>query len=235
MGFAPCIAEPDIWLRPNNNVYEYTGVYVDDLATVAKEPQVIIDMLINQHKFKLKDTSPMLFHLRCDYTRDDHGVMCISPTKYIGKVIDSYKKNFGPSPVSNIPLPIEKGDHPEMDTSELLDTAGIERYWLLIGLLQWAVSLGHMDISTAVMTISLFIAATREGHLYRVKRVVGYMSKMPHSFIFIGAAEPDFSSYGIPHYDWMSTVYGDCHEDIPRTRHRQWGSLYLPAIMWTQT
>jgi hypothetical protein len=44
----------------------------------------------------------------------------------------------------------------EMDTSELLDQEGMERYQSLIGSLQWAVSLGHMDIATAVMTMSSF-------------------------------------------------------------------------------
>jgi hypothetical protein len=32
LGFQPCIAEPDIWLRPAQDCYEYIGVYVDDLA-----------------------------------------------------------------------------------------------------------------------------------------------------------------------------------------------------------
>jgi hypothetical protein len=108
MGFTPCIAEPDIWLLPNNDVYEYIGVYVDDLAIVAKEPQIVIDKLIDQHKFKLKGTGPMSFHLGCDYARDEHGVMCISPTKYIGKVEDLYKQMFGSSPASNVLSPIER-------------------------------------------------------------------------------------------------------------------------------
>ena len=34
MGFTPCVAEPDIWLRPNEELdcYEYVACYVDDLA-----------------------------------------------------------------------------------------------------------------------------------------------------------------------------------------------------------
>jgi hypothetical protein len=229
MGFTPCIAEPDVWLRPKSDVYEYIGVYVDDLAIVTKEPQVIIDKLVNQHTFKLKGTGPMSFHLGCDYARDEHGVMCISPTKYICKVVDSYKQMFGTSPPSNILSPIEKGDHPEMDTSELLDAEGIERYQSLIGSLQWAVSLGCMDISTAVMTMSSFRAAPREGHLERVKHIVGYMSKMRHGTIRVRTAEPDFLSYGMPHYDWMSTVYGDCHKDIPNDAPPPLGKYVLTS------
>jgi hypothetical protein len=98
----------------------------------------------------------MTFHLGCDYTRDEHSMLCILPTKYIHKVIDAYKQMFGCSPPQNSLSPLEKGDHPEMDTSELLDQEGIARYQSLIGSLQWAVSLGRMDIATAVMTMLSF-------------------------------------------------------------------------------
>jgi hypothetical protein len=92
------VAEPDIWLRANHNVYEYIGVYVDDLAILAKDPQSITEKLTNHYKFKLKGTGPMTFHLGCDYTWDEHSVLCISPTKYIHKVIDAYNQMFGCSP-----------------------------------------------------------------------------------------------------------------------------------------
>jgi len=34
MGFTPSKAEPDIWMRQNGDIYEYIGVYIDDLAIV---------------------------------------------------------------------------------------------------------------------------------------------------------------------------------------------------------
>jgi hypothetical protein len=38
-GFFPCKAEPDIWMRPRNGVYEYIAVYVDDLAIAMADLQ----------------------------------------------------------------------------------------------------------------------------------------------------------------------------------------------------
>ena len=35
MGFEPCKAEPDIWMRRKGDLCEYVGVYVDDLAIVS--------------------------------------------------------------------------------------------------------------------------------------------------------------------------------------------------------
>ena len=56
----------------------------------------------------------------------------------------------------NVTSPLEKGDHPEMDTSELLVAEGAQIYQLLIGALQWAVTLVRFTLATVVMTLSLF-------------------------------------------------------------------------------
>ena len=76
MGFEPSKAEPDIWMRPNGDHYEYTGVYVDDLLIVSRDPQAIVDILEQEHKFKLKGTGAISFHLGCDFFRDADGVLC---------------------------------------------------------------------------------------------------------------------------------------------------------------
>ena len=72
---------------------------------------------------------------------------------------------FGSKPKQNVTSPLEKGDHPELDMSEELDTNGIKDYQLLIGTLQWSVSLGRIDITTAVMTMSGLKVTPRKGHL----------------------------------------------------------------------
>ena len=53
--------------------YEYIAMYVDDLLIGLKEPWAIIDMLEGPHKFKLKGSGPITFHLGCDFMRDDNG------------------------------------------------------------------------------------------------------------------------------------------------------------------
>ena len=98
LGFFPCKAEPDIWIRKNGNVYEYVAVYVDDLTIAMKDPKEFTDILEHKHKFKLKGTGPISFHLGMDFHRDKHGTMCISPAKYIDKLIKSYEKMFGGKP-----------------------------------------------------------------------------------------------------------------------------------------
>ena len=105
--------------------------------------------------------------------------------------------------------------HPELDESDLLDADGIRKYQSLIGTLQWTITLGRFDVATAVMTMSGFRVAPRIGHLDRVRRICGYLSKMRHTFIRIRTEEPDFSALLDQQYDWARTVYGGVKEQIP--------------------
>ncbi len=85
----------------------------------------------------------------------------------------------------------------------------------MIGALQWLVSLGRYEIAPAVMTMSGFRVAPRQGHLDRVKRIYGYVSKMRYGAIRFRVSEPDLTDLPIPHYEWDHSVYGDIEEDIP--------------------
>ena len=118
-------------------------------------------------------------------------------------------------PKQNVTSPLEKVDHPELDTPELLDGKGIETYQSMIGALQWAVTIGRFDINTAVMTLSGFRAAPRRGHLDRAKRIYGYLSKMRHGAIRVRTDEPDYSDIPDFDYDWSKTVYGEVEELKP--------------------
>jgi Reverse transcriptase (RNA-dependent DNA polymerase) len=81
MGFIPSKAKADIWMRENNNLYEYIAVYVDDRLIAARNPKEIVQTLKEQHKFKLKGVGPLTYHLGCDYFRDQYGTLCFGPRK----------------------------------------------------------------------------------------------------------------------------------------------------------
>ena len=155
MGFFPSKAEPDIWMQDKGDHYECIAACVDDLLIASRNAQSIIDSLTNECKFKLKGTGPISFHLGCDFFRDDDGVLCYAPRKYIDKCLQTYKRLFGENP-KKYSSPLVKGDHPELDTSELLELEAIRIYQSLIGSLQWAVQIGRFDAGTATMTLSRF-------------------------------------------------------------------------------
>jgi hypothetical protein len=49
--------------------------------------------------------------------------------------------------------------------TEFLGKEGIQIYQTLIGLMQWAISIGHFDIAVHIMTMSSFRVAPCRGHL----------------------------------------------------------------------
>jgi hypothetical protein len=92
----------------------------------------------------------------------------------------------------------------------------ISRYQSMISSLQWIVTIGRLDVHNAVMTMSGFRIAPRIGHVKRLKRIYGYLSKMRFVSIRVRTEEPDFSDVPNPEYDWTYTVYGNVKELLPK-------------------
>ena len=226
MEFFPSRAEPDIWMKDCGDHYEYIAVYVDDLLLVSKNPKLLLDTLTNKYDFKLKGSGNIEFYLGCDYFRDDDGVLCYAPRKYIRKTVDNYERIFKKKP-KEYKSPLDKNDHPELDDSDLLDMEGQKLYQSLIGSLQWAIQIGRFDLSVAVMTMSRFRAAPRKGHLARVCRIIGYLSKMRQAIVRIRTSEPDYSNIPEKVFDWDYTCYGGAKEEIPKDIPRGLGQRVI--------
>jgi hypothetical protein len=126
-----------------------------------------------------------------------------------------YKQMFGEKPSTKVHLPLEKGDHPELDTTEHLDQTGVQQYQPLVGSLQWAISLGCFDIATAVMSLSSFRALPCQGHLERAKQICSYLCWMRRATIRFCTHEPDYSDFPNVEHKWDASVYGDVEEELP--------------------
>ena len=212
--FKPSKADPDVWMRPEpgGTCYEYIAVYVDDLAIAAKDPQAFCNEL--KKKYNLKGVGPLEYHLGCTYKKDPDGTLAADPRRYVNKILESYERMFKEKPRKSRP-PLEGGDHPELDTSELCDEHQTKQFQTLIGQLQWLISLGRFDIAVHVMSLSRFRAQPRKGHLDRARRIVGYLLFLPDGAIRFRIGEPDFSSLKDQEYDWTRTVYSGACEQIP--------------------
>jgi hypothetical protein len=77
-------------------------------------------------------------------------------------MIDTYVQLYGEKP-KKASSPLEQNDHPEMDDSNFLRQDKMQQFQSLIGAMQWAVSIGRLDIATAVMSLSSFRAMPRRG------------------------------------------------------------------------
>lgn len=82
------------------------------------------------------------------------------------------------------------GDHPENDTTPLLDTPGIRKFQMLTGMLQWLCIIGRLDIQFSTTSLNRFNASPRQGHLSRALRVFGYLKKYKNKRIAVDSRPP---------------------------------------------
>jgi len=214
MGFFHSKAEKDIWMRDKGDHCEHIAVHADDLMIASRIPEVIVKALVNEHDFKLKGTGATKFHLGCDFYRDKQGVLCHAPKKHIKKILDNCRRIDGTWPKA-AHSPLVNGDHPELDTSDLLNEDDQKVYQSLIGALQWVIQIGRFDIASAVMTLSRFRAMPGQGHLDRVKRIHGCLSKMRHATIKIRTEAPDHSAIPVKMCNWECSCCADAEEETP--------------------
>ena len=108
--------------------------------------------------------------------------------------------------------PLDKNDHPELDNSELASDDLITKLMRMVGQLQWAVTLGRYDILAHVMSMSRFWLAPKVGHIERMKRIYGYLSRTKHYALRFRTAEPNYIHLSDLEYDW-SKIYGGVLEE----------------------
>ena len=92
-----------------DNLYEYVAIYIDDLAFAAKQPYAFVDILKSNYHSKIKEAGPLNFYLGADFFRDEDGTLCMTPQKYIERLVSSYEKMFGEKPSAKMYSPLEKG------------------------------------------------------------------------------------------------------------------------------
>ena len=92
-----------------------------------------------KYKFKLKGTGLISYHLGCNFVCDKDGFPGVQPKKYIECMVETYIQLFGEKPKEIYPSLLEKGDYPELDTSELLDADSTQKHQSMIGAMQWAI------------------------------------------------------------------------------------------------
>ena len=128
MGYEPSKTDPDVWIKHVDDHWEYIAIYVDDLAIISKDPKSIILVLTDPDRtnFKIKRDGPIKFHLGCNFFCNNNGVLCFAPHKYVDKMCSDYLHMFGKNLLQQCSSPWEKGDHPELDISNLLKEDSME-------------------------------------------------------------------------------------------------------------
>ena len=138
-------------------------------------------------------------------------------TTYVKRCIETFERLLQVKPPKKVYNYLDPKYHPELDETDIMDDEGRQIYWSLIGMLQWAVTLGRIDIHHAVMCMSRFRAQPRKGHLQAVARIFGFLENYRSASIKFRTDVPDYSTVEneqASEFDW-EYVYGKTKELIP--------------------
>ena len=245
LGFRSCRYDHDVWmrLRDDHSGYDYLCTHVDDFKIVAADPDRWIEHI--KAVFHLKSVGPPSYYLGNDYTwSPSEEAWVLGCSTYIKERIRRLEDNDmldGKLYEHKNPLPAEV--HPEMDTSPLLDVDGTRLFQTLIGMAQWACTIGRLDISFATSSLSRFSAAPREGHLKLAVYMFGYLKKNPNRSLVINSQDPIIPeewSQQTFHPDFLED-YPDAREDIDKTltcrnpTGRSWRPLFSSILTTPMT
>jgi hypothetical protein len=216
LGWFPSKADTDVWMRDCGDHYEYVATWVDDLLYIGHNPDVFYKAITDMG-YKLKGVGFPSYHLGGDFKRvtEPEDVLTWGSHTFVKKMLSKYETMFGePVPKHEVHAPLEPGDHPELDESPLCDAAQIKQYQSMIGDLQWAVSLGRMDIYCAVVALSPFRAMPRIGHLERAKRVYKFLRNYKKTSIKFRTEMPNYDDLDYLKPDF-GHVYHPVAEEVP--------------------
>jgi len=188
MGFTPTRADQDLWYKKSkdHDGYDYIATHVDDIAIAAKRPSEYMSLIEQEFTVRNKTESPS-YYLGNDL-KDKKGKLHISNEKYIKEMLRKHQDKHGSLKKQNIPMPTKT--HPELDDSPLLNDDKTREYQQIVGVGQWLVVAGRLDITHAIASLSRFSSAPREGHLELAKHLLGYLKKYPRLGYTVNPAPP---------------------------------------------
>ena len=229
LGYTACKADPDLWMRmeqrPDDGVWYYSYIlfYVDDCLCIrhdAEEKLKEIDKFFPMKPGSIGDPDIYLGAKLRKVTLNN-GVQCwaLSPTKYINEALATaaayVKKEYG---IDKFPKtgsgPWPNGYVPETDESKELDPKKANYYQSIVGIMNWIVELGRVDIITEVSTLASHMALPREGHFDAALHVLGYLKRKANARMVFDPTYPDIDQDQFTTYDW-TRFYGDVKEAIP--------------------
>ena len=119
-------------------------------------------------------------------------------------------------PPKDLKRPLDKNNHPELNTSDILEGIQVNHDLTIVGQTQWLITLGRFDIQLQVVSISRFRAAPRKGYSERLEKIYyAYVIRTKDYVVRFRVHQPDYSYPPEQNFDWTYTVYGDVKKIIP--------------------
>ena len=158
LGFKPSKADSNLWMRDAGDHYEYIAKYIDDLLVISKDPKTILAQLTKPTgPYNFKGVGSPEYYLGGDvcikYEGNSIKELSLSSTTYITQICNKIETLMGWK-LHSFNNPMEPNYHPEIDQSDYLIGDNISKYRMMVGSLNWLVTLGRYDIHYTVCTLA---------------------------------------------------------------------------------
>ena len=230
LDFVSCPADPDVWMRPaktsdGHPCYEYILLYTDDALAISPNAERLLRHGIGKY-FELKEESigPPDIYLggRVRKVELENGMKAwaFGSSQYVQAAVKNVEQYLAKSD-QRLPVradtPMQTSYRPELDVSQELSPTDAAYFQSLIGILQWIVELGRVDICLEVSMMSSHLALPREGHLKQLLHIFGYLKKHHNAELVFDPSDPVVDECAFEQQDWTSSEFGHVQgqEEVP--------------------
>ena len=238
IGFEPCRADPDMWMRVSkmdNGVeyYEYSLLYVDDCLMISQHPEQALKQIGKYFPLKKGSVGPPSLYLGAKISKVDlpNGVSAWawSASKYVQEAVrnlETILEKRGVKLRNNVNAPLSNDYRPEIDMTPVCNGEDAKLYLSLIGILRWIVELGRIDITCEVSLMSSCAAMPREGQLNQVFHIFSYLKTHHNSRLVFDPTYPNIDPNKFVKYNWRE-YYGNETEEVPSNCPRAVGKEFI--------
>ena len=130
---------------------------------------------------------------------------------------------------SKAETPLTTSYRPELDVSPELMPRDSAYYQSLIGILQWIVELGRINICLEVSIMSLHLVTPKKGHLDQVLHIFAYLCKYHNTELVYDLSDPVVEYDVFEQRDWTSSEFGTVQgkEEIPHNMPEPRGQGFM--------
>ena len=203
--------------------YSYILLYVDDVMCIHHDGVGALN-LIDKY-FHMKEGSigdpDMYLGAKLRKTILPNGVeaWAMSPSKYVQEAVKNVeghlsKEKGGMKLAKRANTPYLRDYKPKLDMSPELGPTEAQYYQSQVGVLQWMVEIGRIDMITEVSMLASHLAMPREGHLECIFHIFAYLKINHNSRMVFDPSYPGIDMSQFKKCDWKS-FYPEAKEAIP--------------------
>ena len=149
---------------------------------------------------------------------------------YVKRMMDNFKNTFR-FETFNKHASVPPEHNPKLTTTEIWNNDNKDLHWEYIGLVQWDVALGCIDIICATVVLYWYWPAPSKGKLSNIHNLYGYLNKYTSTSTKLNTEIIDYGNFNKIEGNW-GNLYSVEPEDIPPSCTHHTGNPVLISIFF---